>query len=100
MIYEGNVIPGIVVGCIFGYIVFAINCGIIAHYLGYNRGFTRTQFWWGFGLGILGICMVGLMPTYRIYDDDVRESKKTGHNDSAFNNVLKNNFDNGEDNKK
>ena len=50
--------------------------GIITHILGANRGFTRTQFWWGFCLWVLGVCMVAAMPTYRIYDDEEMEDSE------------------------
>ena len=70
----------IAVVCILLYFASACVCGKIADVLGYNRGFTRSQFWWGFFLGVLGICMVALMPTYRIYDE---EEKDTFNNKKA-----------------
>ena len=72
MIYETNeqLLPLIILGSIGGTILFCAICGYIAHILGENRGFTRTQFWWGFFLNIIGIMWVAIMPTYRIYDED------------------------------
>ena len=66
-----------VVFSIVGFVVYLLVCaiiGYITHILGENRGFTRTQFWWGFFLGILGLCMVALMPTYRVYDDEEKDT--------------------------
>ena len=37
------------------YVGLCILLGFISHVLGKNRGFTRTQFWWGFFLGAIGI---------------------------------------------
>lgn len=61
---------------IIGLLSFLISVGLmfvtgyVAHILGRNRGFTRTQFWWGFFLGFIGIMWVAIMPTYRVYDDE------------------------------
>ncbi len=51
-------------------VVLMFVTGYVAYILGRNRGFTRTQFWWGFFLGIIGIMWVAIMPTYRVYDDE------------------------------
>ena len=62
-----------VVGFIL-YVGLCILLGFISHVLGKNRGFTRTQFWWGFFLGIIGVMWVAIMPTYRVYDEDEKDT--------------------------
>ena len=70
MIYnvDPQLAPLIIIGSICGGIFICVVLGYIAHVLGENRGFTRTQFWWGFFLGPIGIMWVAIMPTYRVYD--------------------------------
>ena len=62
----------VVVYTIAAVIVLAI-CGVIADALGQSRGFTRSQFWWGFLLGAIGIIVVAIMPTYRVGDNNWEE---------------------------
>ena len=73
--------PLIALGSIIVAIILMFVLGFIAHVLGENRGFTRTQFWWGFFLGVIGIMWVAIMPTYRVYDD---EYKRPNHYAPAY----------------